>query len=275
MTTSDLVRVWVRLYTSGLPAGLRDERRAEIESDLWEHQSHSRLENQRAMGLSMVMLARCLAGVPADLSWRASQANRKQRRDVFMPNVLLGRWWQAFSLVVAASTIYFGIRQLVTDEISEEVTVGKVSALIGALVFGGLILAGLRVFRSNPRRGAGMVLVGLAPVALLGGLGIGLVAGLILALANGDGWWWLPAALASLVATLAGLGAFGAWWNASPLAPVPSLRPMMGPILLLVLGVLGIGFGVTTGMTVVAVVGLVVFGVGVMSWIRMRPKPSA
>ena len=30
------VRAWVRLYTAGLPPGLRDSRREEIDADLWE-----------------------------------------------------------------------------------------------------------------------------------------------------------------------------------------------------------------------------------------------
>ena len=33
-----MTRSWVTLYTSGLPRELRDARRAEIDSDLWEHQ---------------------------------------------------------------------------------------------------------------------------------------------------------------------------------------------------------------------------------------------
>ncbi len=32
-----LVRGWVRLYTAGLPADVRDGRREEIDADLWEH----------------------------------------------------------------------------------------------------------------------------------------------------------------------------------------------------------------------------------------------
>jgi hypothetical protein len=33
---ASLVRSWTWLYTCGLPAAVRDARRAEIESDLWE-----------------------------------------------------------------------------------------------------------------------------------------------------------------------------------------------------------------------------------------------
>ncbi|MEX0782337.1 MAG: hypothetical protein WD557_06775 [Dehalococcoidia bacterium] len=60
---------WVRLYTRGLDARLRSERRAELESDIWE-QSHGRRD-----GAAWAVLLRCLLGMPADLSWRLEQAS--------------------------------------------------------------------------------------------------------------------------------------------------------------------------------------------------------
>jgi hypothetical protein len=52
-----LVRAWTRLYTVGMPREPRDQRRAEIESDLWES------EQQDA-------IVRLIRGMPADLGWR-------------------------------------------------------------------------------------------------------------------------------------------------------------------------------------------------------------
>jgi hypothetical protein len=45
-----LVRVaegWVAWYTRGLPAEVRDARRAELRSDLFEHRRHAAADGQR------------------------------------------------------------------------------------------------------------------------------------------------------------------------------------------------------------------------------------
>jgi hypothetical protein len=65
-----LVRGWVRLYTSGLPADLRAARRDEVDDDLWsQHQEAAALERPpRALGSDMLL--RLLFGMPADISWR-------------------------------------------------------------------------------------------------------------------------------------------------------------------------------------------------------------
>ena len=65
-----LVRHWTRFYTRRLPAPVRDARRAEIESDLWEF-----LRDRRAPPLhkALQMIGRLLLGIPDDLTWRAAQ----------------------------------------------------------------------------------------------------------------------------------------------------------------------------------------------------------
>jgi putative membrane protein len=67
-----LTRRWVRLYTAGLSPEVRDARRAEIESDLWENSSDSEETRRQVLG-------RLLLGMPADLSWRLEQ--RGAQRD--------------------------------------------------------------------------------------------------------------------------------------------------------------------------------------------------
>ena len=64
--TDRAVLAWARVYTRGLPPTTRDQRKAEITSDLWEH----RAEAARSRGLTLEIAARSIAGVPADLSWR-------------------------------------------------------------------------------------------------------------------------------------------------------------------------------------------------------------
>src|SRR5689334_20634818 len=68
--SSAIVRTWTRLYTWRLPALARDTRRGEIESDLWEF-AHDR-ESERGVTRAVQVLARLIAGIPDDVSWRAS-----------------------------------------------------------------------------------------------------------------------------------------------------------------------------------------------------------
>jgi hypothetical protein len=62
-----LVRRWTHLCTSGLPRDSRDRRRAEIESELWEA--------ERAATSSLIVLARLVLGMPADVAWRVEVAH--------------------------------------------------------------------------------------------------------------------------------------------------------------------------------------------------------
>ena len=65
------VRVWTRLYTWGMPPHVRDARRAEIESDLWEHEHD--LDSDLHLGPTVQLLSRLILGVPYDLQWRLEQ----------------------------------------------------------------------------------------------------------------------------------------------------------------------------------------------------------
>ena len=70
-----LVRSWTRVYTFGLTAEIREARRAEIESDLWEHAHDLELGGDASSPFcALHELIRLLAGVPDDLLWRIEQA---------------------------------------------------------------------------------------------------------------------------------------------------------------------------------------------------------
>ena len=75
-----LTRLWVYLYTLGLPPKMKDVRRQEIESDLWEQ---GFAEGGKPEGIAPHVLARWLLGIPADLLWRLEQVGAEttpQRR---------------------------------------------------------------------------------------------------------------------------------------------------------------------------------------------------
>jgi hypothetical protein len=58
---ASVARWWTRVYTAGLPADLRDARRAEVESDLWESLADGAPSRQ--------ILARVALGLADDLTW--------------------------------------------------------------------------------------------------------------------------------------------------------------------------------------------------------------
>jgi uncharacterized protein (TIGR03435 family) len=66
------VRAWTRVYTWHMPAALREGRRAEIESDLWEFQEDA--AGRRGPGHAAHVLFRLVLGIPDDLCWRMEQA---------------------------------------------------------------------------------------------------------------------------------------------------------------------------------------------------------
>jgi len=75
-----LVQRWVGIYTRGRPAEIRQDRRDEIDDDLWS-QLRDAAESARAdQSLTGEIVIRLLFGIPSDLSWRAEQRHvgRKQ-----------------------------------------------------------------------------------------------------------------------------------------------------------------------------------------------------
>jgi len=270
-----LVLHWVGLYTLGLEAGTRRDRQAEISSDIWEHRDYAAGEGERPIATSISILGRWMAGVPADVSWRASHLlGSHNEKEQTMAYTKFRYWWQFLAALTAVATTYLGVRQFMTDEVEAGINAGKIGGLVLLGGAGLLTLMGLAYHRSNPRRGAAMVVVGVLPVALIGGLGLGNIVGLVSSLANGEGWWWVPVGIASAVATAAGVGAFSAWWNASPAAAHEKRPKVLVPGSLLLVGILAAGAGVGTGLIPVAVTGALIAVIG-LGFLTRRVRSAA
>jgi hypothetical protein len=69
-TAIALVRLWTHLYTWRMSPELREARRDEIESDLWECQHDPADRGSRP---AVQTLARLVMGMPSDLCWRIEQ----------------------------------------------------------------------------------------------------------------------------------------------------------------------------------------------------------
>jgi hypothetical protein len=61
-----IVRAWTRVYTWRVPPSLRESRRAEIESDLWE----SAQDAGQGPSPAMQVVVRLVLGIPDDIQWR-------------------------------------------------------------------------------------------------------------------------------------------------------------------------------------------------------------
>lgn len=66
-----MARSWVALYTLRLPPEIREGRRSEIDSDLWEQQWLAARRGDPALGTAIEVLIRMLLGAISDITWRA------------------------------------------------------------------------------------------------------------------------------------------------------------------------------------------------------------
>lgn len=61
---------WVALYTRGLPSEVREARRAELRSDLWEHLQDAAAHGHSRLRWSAEVTGRVARGIVSDLWWR-------------------------------------------------------------------------------------------------------------------------------------------------------------------------------------------------------------
>lgn len=65
-----MVRGWTRLYTAGARHEARDARRAQVQSDLWEHRAEAKAEGIATSATSREVASRMVRSIPADVAWR-------------------------------------------------------------------------------------------------------------------------------------------------------------------------------------------------------------
>jgi hypothetical protein len=161
-----MTRTWVSLYTLRLPPKLRDGRRAEIDSDLWEHQRTAELLDDAPGGTALQMFARLVLGVPSDVTWRLETSrSARSERSISMNESGTMRSLVAVGVVVALFLVVTGIGAIADalvqgDLASGQAAFGAISVLAGAAVGSGLLSS-----RRNPLLGIGLVAAGAITVA--------------------------------------------------------------------------------------------------------------
>jgi hypothetical protein len=91
-----LVQTWTRVYTWRLEPAVRDRRRAEIDSELWEFER----DPERGAYPAAHTIARLLIGIPDDLSWRADCVST--HRTPLRARLRVAAWTVATVVVIAA-----------------------------------------------------------------------------------------------------------------------------------------------------------------------------
>ena len=111
-----IARAWVWLYTWRMPPELSVTRRAEIDSDLWDHHTDAQEAGVRPSITTLEMLLRTCLGVPDDLSWcievRQSDrgAARTGRRFMMELSPRQTRWMGISSVAAGAIVLLmFGV----------------------------------------------------------------------------------------------------------------------------------------------------------------------
>lgn len=169
---SAVTRSWVRLYTRRLDADIRACRIAEIESDLWEHRRETEEAGAEPFDAGLQVLARCLAGMPADLAWRAGAARRARvsRRREPMNDVIRRSWWLVPAVLVGLFDVMLFVGQLThffgLMEFEPRVGTRLVASAVW-LLFSVCIAVGLALRNRRPQRAGILVIVGSLPALLI------------------------------------------------------------------------------------------------------------
>ena len=98
-------RRWVTCYTRALDADTADRRRAELESDLYEHRGST----GSGPAQQWDVLGRVLWGIPADLSWRRAALASTRRRDTGAPAMTLRTTTTLVLVLLALFELWAGI----------------------------------------------------------------------------------------------------------------------------------------------------------------------
>ena len=97
------VRAWTRIYTARMEPAVRDARRSEIESDLWELHEDARGRGASPTLIAIHIVLRLVLGVGDDVLWRAEQLHVRPRvvREALWAGAaasLVFVWWLASTL---------------------------------------------------------------------------------------------------------------------------------------------------------------------------------
>jgi hypothetical protein len=180
--TGDFTTWWADRYTRGLPAEVRDRRRDEITSDVFE-QLHATSDERRTS-----VTWRTVRGIGADVAWRrqemrAMRANAPEPHESHLRNawaVVTQRWFAPVAVLVMLFDLLFAIAVINEDGSNSGQVIGPILLTLCAVVIGTGLWLRWRAVKAIAKRVAGpgepLRVVGTRTIAvLLGVLGVTLV----------------------------------------------------------------------------------------------------
>jgi hypothetical protein len=155
-----LVRAWVRLYTRGVAPDARAARRAEIDSDLYEHERAARERGRRPAVTALEILMRMALGVAADVWWRLEHRGARRGSAERLVAARRHAWLVMPTLsAVIYATGWLGLGVPPDVGTAERAAMGLCALLVAAGV------ASLVAHRA-PRLALALVALGALPVSL-------------------------------------------------------------------------------------------------------------
>lgn len=158
-TSVALTRAWCNAYTRGLPDDERAARRAEIESDLWEHRHEGRANGTVSADVGFDILVRFVRGVPADVIWRRSvRLSGRASAPALAPAFRKGRKMatRLFVTFSAALAIILG-GFLLFNAVGLFLEGDSLVYAISQVISGAALIASVPVGARSPRKGAAVV----------------------------------------------------------------------------------------------------------------------
>lgn len=158
-TSVSLTRSWCSAYTRGLSDDERAERRAEIESDLWEHQRYERDDGRPRADVGFDILVRFVMGIPADIAWRRSAGlNRRASAPARGPAIGRGRKMatRLFATFSAGLAVVLGVF-LLFNAVGIFLEGDYIPYALIQVISGGALIASVPVGARSPRKAAALV----------------------------------------------------------------------------------------------------------------------
>ena len=163
-----VTRAWVRLYTSGLQPLVRESRRAEIDSDLWEHGRLAELVREPPLRTAKEMLARAVLGMLSDITWRVQAGlSARSDRSIKMREPMTMRALVLLGLAVASFPVVTGFMRVIGiggdwDDATLRTVFGLLWMTAGITIGSGLLLSPRR-----PSLGIGLVVAGTVAISVM------------------------------------------------------------------------------------------------------------
>ena len=162
-----MARNWVGLYTRGLPPEVREARRSEIDSDLWEQQWLASRRGDPEFGTAIEVLVRMLLGAISDITWRVETGASATAKGITTVN---STWPMRIGFIIAmvplALLAVAGISFLLGNGDFDNTTEHWVwrAFFVALPITGGI---GLWLCATRPRLGMALVALGVGASAFL------------------------------------------------------------------------------------------------------------